>query len=86
MTVRANPKPETYRNPKYLRWIRTLPCGICGKPAEPSHTRRSYWGAGTSQKPHDYVAVPRCRYCHVELFEDDVEREIINLLMAFIEK
>lgn len=73
------------KNQKYLKFIRSLPCGICHKPGEPHHVRRSYWGAGMGLKPHDHVAVSRCRDCHNELIEDDVEREIIDNLIAFIE-
>jgi len=78
------PKPETYRSEKYLKWIRSRPCPYCCKRSEPHHIRRSYWGAGTSQKPHDFVAVPRCRDHHGPDFEDGVEREIIGLMIEYI--
>ena len=82
----ANPKPETYKNEDYLKFIRTLPCVICGKPAEPCHVRKLIWGAGTSQKSHSYVCVPGCRQHHnyVEKLVN-VELIIIDNLMKYIE-
>jgi hypothetical protein len=82
----ADPKPVTYKNEDYLKFIRTLPCIICDQEAEPCHVRRLYFGAGTSQKPHDYVAIPGCRkhHNHVENLET-VHFQIIKCLMKYIE-
>jgi len=82
----ADPKPKTFKNEKYLAFIRTKPCLICGQQAEPCHVRRLHYGAGTAKKPHDYVAVPGCR-THHEAVENlvNVDRIIINLLMEYIE-
>ena len=46
------------RNPRYLAWIRTLPCLVCGKTAEieAAHTGPH----GTAQKSPDNSAVPLC--------------------------
>lgn len=81
------PKLKPYRNADYLKYVRSSPCGACGiaPPSQAHHVRRSYWLSGLSVKPHDYVAVPRCEYCHKKLVEYDVEREIIKLLMEYIE-
>lgn len=79
------PKPERYENEKYLAFIRTLPCRYCHQPAEPHHVRRYKWGAGGSQKPHDYAAVPRCRLHHGPEWEDGVEDEIIRNMMKYLE-
>jgi len=88
-----NPRPKTHtkRDPKYLKWIRTLPCpyqwtGLCEGKIEAHHVRRHRWGAGVSQKPHDYVAVPRCKTHHSPAFELDVELEIIDLLIEYFGK
>ena len=81
----ANPKHKTYKNAQYLAYIRTLPCFFCGGIAEPHHVRRSYWGAGTGIKSHDYVSVPRCRTHHNTDTEDGVELEIIDNLMKYVE-
>jgi len=80
-----DPKPEKpYRSKKYLAFIRKIPCDICWQHSEPHHIRRSYWGAGGNQKPHDYVAVPRCRKHHSTDYEDGVEIEIINNLIQYL--
>lgn len=53
-----------YRNPAYLAWIRKQPCCITGQepfgmgnPIEACHYRLGA-GAGISQKPSDYRALP----------------------------
>ena len=79
-------KFKPYRNAAYLRFVRSHGCLVCGQPAEAHHVRRSYWGAGLSQKPHDYVAIPLCRGHHGPETEKfiNVEKEIIELLMTWI--
>jgi hypothetical protein len=81
------PKMKPIRNKKYLAWIRKQPCGYagpyCSGPIQAHHVRRQRWGAGTSQKPHDLVAVPRCLYHHDPLYEGDVELEIIDLMVEY---
>ena len=46
------------RNARYLAWIRTLPCIVCGsdRAIEASHTGPH----GLGQKSSDYSAVPLC--------------------------
>ena len=89
MTFNPDPKPVTFKNPDYIKWIRSRPCWFrhCRLRAEPHHVRRSYWGSGTSKKSHDYVAVPSCRTHHDPKYEDqmNVERVIIRNLMEYIE-
>jgi hypothetical protein len=50
------------RNPGYLRWIRTLPCSVCGttRQIEAAHTGPH----GISQKSSDLSAIPLCRKHH----------------------
>ncbi len=50
------------RNPKYLAWIRTLPCIICGRTGriEAAHTGPH----GIAQKSSDTSAVPLCSRHH----------------------
>ena len=45
------------RSPKYLAWVRTLPCSICGRwPVESAHM-----GAhGIGQKSSDFSCIPLC--------------------------
>ena len=83
----ANPKLGIYRSPKYLKFVRSHPCIVCCKTSQAHHVRRSYWGAGTSIKPHDYVTIPLCLDCHSPDTEKElnVELIIINLLMEYID-
>ena len=51
-------KARPVRNPKYLEWIRTLPCLVCGarRGIEASHTGPH----GLGQKSPDTSAIPLC--------------------------
>jgi hypothetical protein len=53
-------KPQ--RNPRYLAWIRTQPCCVCGstRRIEASHTGPH----GISQKSPDISAIPLCAKHH----------------------
>ena len=53
-------KPQ--RNPRYLAWIRTQPCCVCGskRGIEASHTGPH----GLGQKSPDSSAIPLCRRHH----------------------
>ena len=93
--MNPQPKPKTLRNEDYLKFIRSLPCPYSGRTGNrlpgperriSHHVRRSYWGAGGGQKPHDYVAVPRHTTCHSPQHEVEVEHEIIENLMLYIFK
>jgi hypothetical protein len=50
------------RNPRYLRWIRTLPCSVCRttRAIEAAHTGPH----GLSQKSSDLSAIPLCEKHH----------------------
>uniref|UniRef100_A0A6H1ZP20 Uncharacterized protein n=1 Tax=viral metagenome TaxID=1070528 RepID=A0A6H1ZP20_9ZZZZ len=86
------PKPEKpNRNSDYLKWIRRQPCGKSKLPGpcEAHHVRRSYWGAGGSQKPHDYVTVPRRTEYHKPEYDGEerrICREIITMQLKYIEE
>lgn len=58
-------KPKRIRDEKYLRYIRSLPCNACPKPAPsiPHHTKAG--GMGT--KCSDYETVPLCKRCHDQI-------------------
>ena len=51
------------RDPKYLSWIRTLPCASCGSThqVEAAHTGSD---GGMRQKASDTSCVPLCHDCH----------------------
>lgn len=51
------------RNPKYLAYLRRLPCECCGRePSDPAHTGNT--GKGMGMKAWDLDAIPLCRRCH----------------------
>ena len=81
-------KTKTYRNEKYLNFIRSKPCLICGGRSQAHHVRRQYWGSGVSQKSHDYCTIPLCYACHSPEAEKElnVERIIIDNIMEYIER
>ena len=89
-------KPRTYRNKAYLKYIRNLPCLVCGRPAVPHHVETG----GTAMKCSDYRTIPLCQGCHTSSnyaihklgkskfekeFNIDINREMIKLLEDFIE-
>lgn len=85
----SDPKPKIYRNKAYLSFIRRHSCIMCDNPNTIAHhVRRSFWGAGTGIKPHDYVTLPLCHSCHDPKVERNIliERKIIDLLMKYIEE
>lgn len=70
--------------PKHLKWLRTLPCVICGRQgdihaahlrsASPRHGKRE---VGFGQKPDDCWAVPLCAEHH--LFGEDAQHKADEL-------
>ena len=60
-----HPKPKTYRNPKYLDFIRKKPCLVCAGESIAHHesgTKLSHGAMG--RKSNDLTAVPLCFECH----------------------
>lgn|ERR1041385_1094911 len=49
------------RSWRYLAWVRSLPCLICGGKAEAAHTGSD---GGMRLKASDYSCVPLCHGCH----------------------
>jgi hypothetical protein len=56
------------RSPRYLAWIRSLPCVACGKwSADSRRTEAAHTGPhGLSQKASDLTCIPLCALCHRE--------------------
>lgn len=52
-------------DPRYLDWIRRLPCARCGAPGSQAH--HSTIGRGMAQRSHDHEAMPLCHGCHHDL-------------------
>ena len=83
-----DPKPKTFHNRKYEKWVAERGCLVCTKPAEPHHVRRIAFGAGTGTRPHSYVCVPVCREHHEPEFIDrlDIEEIIIVYMVGYIKQ
>ncbi len=65
------------RRPKYLQWIRTLPCVICGDDVttEAAHLRLAIRtlnkpNAGMGAKPDDWWTLPLCHGHHAQQHKD----------------
>ena len=56
-------KPKTYRNPKYLEYIRTLPCCVCRRSGVAPHHADT---GGMGLKCNDTRTVPLCYKHHME--------------------
>ena len=59
---------KTYRDKKYLAFVRELDCCACGAhgPSDPHH---AISGGGVGLKPSDAVTIPLCRMCHSEFHQ-----------------
>jgi hypothetical protein len=87
------PKSKTFRSPKYLDFIRSKPCLMCGSPApsDPHHERLGEGGMGL--KAPDTHALPLCRECHGRRHIGtgfvgfiDIRRVIVDYLTEYIGK
>lgn len=87
------PKPHTYRSKKYLAYIRTKKCLVCGSPETVPH----HEGLGLNMmggKSPDSHAVPLCSKHHAGYhnigpkFWDmvDIKMEIIKLVTEYLEQ
>jgi hypothetical protein len=58
-------KSPGYRNPAYLKWLKSQPCAACGRgPCDPAHQPSPWQGVGL--KSPDTYCLPLCRPCHYE--------------------
>ena len=59
---------KTARSWRYLAWVRSLPCAVCGsEPSEAAHTGSD--GGMSMGKASDYSAIPLCSDCHTQSAE-----------------
>ena len=59
-----------HKNPKYLKFVRTLPCSYCGNPdTEPHHIIEIGDGI-MGAKASDIHSMPLCRKHHDEVHKD----------------
>lgn len=61
------PKHKAWRSKKYLAWVKTLPCVICGAPADDAHHAIGLGLSGMGLTAPDQYAVPVCRGHHSEI-------------------
>ena len=68
---KAVQKGSRWRSPRYLAWVRTLPCCVCGRPADSAHHLIGIWGmSGMGLKSPDSMVMPVCDGpggCHAEI-------------------
>ena len=60
-------KMKTYRNKKYLAWVKSLPSVVSGKPADDAHHIKGYGMGGMGLKAPDWAVIPLTREEHTEL-------------------
>lgn len=60
-------KKKPIRNKKYLDWVTTLDCCICGAPADDAHHIISAGQGGMGTKADDLYTLPLCRGHHTEI-------------------
>ena len=92
-------KTGRHRSKKYMAYICTHPCLICGAVSEPHH-ESTINGNGMGIKPDDALCLPLCRMCHSErhsqgfdtfwqrngYFTQDVMREQLRLIINYIKE
>lgn len=86
----GNWKQTTYRDERYLAFIRSLPCCICRiKPCDPHHSETG----GLGIKASDLTAIPLCRICHSichaigrETFQKKRRVDFLNIRIDCLEK
>jgi len=88
-----NLKPKIFRSKKYLDFIRSKSCLICGNPETIAH----HEGLGQNMiggKPPDNLAVPLCVKHHLEYHVTgpkfwlgiDIKMEIIKLMTEYLKE
>jgi len=60
-------KPCRWQSKKYIEWVRTLPCSICGQPAEVHHIKGTGHMSGAGLKSPDWATMPLCHSHHAEM-------------------
>ena len=90
-------KIKSWRNKKYLEYIRQQPCLICGIIPSQSHHIQTKNNHGTALKPGDYWCIPLCLGCHQMLHfvgkktflkrhGIDVFQELFRMVSGYLKK
>lgn len=64
------PKPMRWENTSYTRYVKVLPCVVCGKQADDPHHLIGHGQGKMGGKTHDLFTIPLCRQHHNELHKD----------------
>ena len=64
--MKSYPKEKTFKSEKYKKYVRSLPCIICGYPTSDPHHIRTANNSGTGKKPSDTWVIPICSLHHAE--------------------
>ena len=87
-------KDIRWKQKKYTDWVATLPCSSCG--AEdgtvvahhlktkllPNYIR----GGGMAVKVDDWLTMPLCYTCHVEVHEGDIDSEQLVYIFSTLKE
>ena len=81
-------KVKRFHNRKYLDWVRTLPCCICGAEAVPHHVKGVGHYSGAGMKADDLLSMPLCHRHHAEIHDDpgsfNQERAVIETILTAV--
>lgn len=82
-------KDKPYRNKKYLKWIDSLECCLCGKPADTHHHIIGIGDGGMGTKACDLLAMPVCSGidgCHEKFHRQDIHKSLKNSQWRYVSK
>lgn len=90
-SLMLKPKLKRWINDKYLQWVKSQPCCVCGATADDAHHIIGYGQGGIGTKSHDLFTIPLCRVHHRNLHDDQKGWEIehgsqIVLLFKFLDR
>lgn len=90
-SLMLKPKLKRWESTKYLQWVKSQPCCVCGATADDAHHIIGYGQGGTGTKAHDLFTIPLCRVHHSELHKDPKGWEQENgrqlvLLFKFLDR
>lgn len=85
------PKMRRWENTKWLQWVKTQPCCVCGQQADDPHHIIGHGMGGMGTKAHDLFTIPLCRIHHDELHRDPKQWEAthgnqLELLFSFLNR
>ncbi|WP_243421483.1 DUF968 domain-containing protein [Morganella morganii] len=85
------PKLKRWECQKYLQWVKSQPCCVCGQQADDPHHIIGHGTGGTGTKTHDIFTIPLCRIHHDELHRDPAAWEAkhgsqLELLFKFMNR